>query len=267
MNDVTSHFEGDQLWKQLKAGPSASAAGGEDSLSPSELQHLRRLFEGRPIERCARFKGKGTREGGETSERDGARDRAGYDAGQASGQALGHAAGRATVRATGHAASGVRRGSASDPSFRQLTHPLTHPFSCDHVGGECSLDPSLARTLKALQPAEPALAHLRRHFAHLAREVRDGEQYNLLLLNPFHADAMLHFVYEPSVPATAAATAMPTATAAAAAPVRTLIAFAVRREPATRRAPHEVEALEMCERHFLHDVVLVLSHWMWTEAL
>ena len=58
MQDVADHFEGDQLWMQLmKASPeqkgqAASVDTTPDSLSPSELQHLLQLFEGRPLERC-----------------------------------------------------------------------------------------------------------------------------------------------------------------------------------------------------------------------
>jgi len=52
MEEVSSHFEGDQLWRQLLAAPRAGGGPAMDSLSASELLHLRRLFEGRPLDRC-----------------------------------------------------------------------------------------------------------------------------------------------------------------------------------------------------------------------
>jgi len=52
MEEVSSHFEGDQLWRQLLAAPRAGGGPAMDSLSASELLHLRRLFEGRSLDRC-----------------------------------------------------------------------------------------------------------------------------------------------------------------------------------------------------------------------
>lgn len=117
----------------------------------------------------------------------------------------------------------------------------------------------MARVLGALRPPEPALAHLRSHFGSHAREVHDKAQYNLLLLNPRHADSLLHFTCEPAASSgTDAATERISAT---------LTAFAVRREPATGRAPAEAERLEMCELQFVQEVVAVLGHYMWCQAL
>jgi hypothetical protein len=113
-------------------------------------------------------------------------------------------------------------------------------------------DPSLARLLPALQPPMAALDALRMHYAKNACEVHDGATYHLLLLNAQHKDAMLHWTLEPPRPPETRAT---------------LSAAAVRREPATPRAPDELDALEAAELAFVHDVVLVLAHWMWLQAL
>ena len=102
--------------------------------------------------------------------------------------------------------------------------------------------------LRAIAAPEDALACLKSAFAPNTREVHDGATHHLLVLNASHSDSALHFVHQPDAS-------------------EPLAAFAVRREPATGRAPEALQGLENVETALAVRVVYVLSHHLWVQSL